>query len=104
MPCSTALSGDDSGSFKVDNNGQIRTESEAGLRDQGSPTWWLLNCHRPLGSQQTPSSWPSTVTDEDDDAAIELNVAPAYADDSADRSVAENSEAGTAIGDPVTAY
>ena len=33
----------------------------------------------------------------------ELNVAPAFADDSADRSVAENSEAGTAIGDPVTA-
>ena len=43
------------------------------------------------------------VTDKDDNAAIQLNVAPAFADDSADRSVAENSEAGTAIGDPVTA-
>ena len=34
---------------------------------------------------------------------VDENVAPAFADDSAERSVAENSEAGTAVGDPVTA-
>ena len=40
------------------------------------------------------------ITDVDDPADIGLNVAPAFADDSAERSVAENSAAGPTSAKP----
>ena len=44
-----------------------------------------------------------TVTDTDDGATIEANVAPEFDGDTADRSVAEDAEAGANVGDPVVA-
>ena len=44
-----------------------------------------------------------TVNDKDDDATIELNSAPAFDADTAERSVEENAAAGDAVGDPVEA-
>ena len=45
-----------------------------------------------------------TVTDADDGAAIELNVAPEFANGgTTDRSVAEDAEVGASVGDPVAA-
>ena len=95
------LSGPDADSFTVDKNGQIKTKGALDFETQDTHTV-VLNGTDPSGA--TDSILVTiNVTDENDGAAIELNVAPAFADDSADRSVAENSEAGTAVGDPVTA-
>ena len=44
-----------------------------------------------------------TVTDADDVPTLRLSTAPAFAAETAERSVAENSAAGTAVGDPVVA-
>ena len=96
------LSGTDAASFGIERTtGQIMTKAALDYETKTTYTV-VVSASDPSGAQDSILV-TINVTDEDDDAAIELNVAPAFADDSADRSVAENSEAGTAIGDPVTA-
>ena len=96
-----SLSGTDADSFTVNEQGQIKTKAKLDFETKATYTV-VVNATDPSGAQDSILV-NINVTDGDDDAGIQLNVAPAFADDSADRSVAENSEAGTAIGDPVTA-
>ena len=97
------ISGADADNFTINNSGQITLKSDLELDYEAQPI------HRVTVTATDPSGASSSISvvinvvDKDDPAAIQLNVAPVFADDSADLSVAENSEAGSAVGDPVTA-
>ncbi len=96
------LGGADADSFSIDRaTGQISTKAELDYETKDTYTV-VVTATDPSGAADSILV-TINVTDEDDGATIQLNVAPAFADDSADRSVAENSAAGTAVGDPVTA-
>ena len=93
---------DDTDNFKVDNTGQISTAVELDYETQ-SEYMVTLTATDPSGASDTIMV-RITVTDENDDAMITPNRMPVFADgEMADREVAENSAAGTQVGDPVAA-
>ena len=97
-----SLSGDDASSFTVDNNGQIKTTVELDFETRSSYAV-MLTATDPSGAYDMIMVM-ITVLDAPDDAAITPNMAPAFDDgETAVREIAENSEAGTPVGDPVTA-
>ena len=96
------LGGADADSFGIDRkSGQIMTKAKLDYETKDA-YMVTVTATDPSGAADSIVVNIS-VTDEDDNAAIQLNAAPEFADDSADRSVDENSEAGTAVGDPVAA-
>ena len=96
------LSGPDSGSFTIDRaSAQIKTAEKLDYETKDTYTV-VVTATDPSGAQDSILVTIS-VTDVDDSAVISLNQAPEFADDSAERSVDENSEVGTSVGDPVTA-
>ena len=93
---------DDTDNFKVDNGGQISTAVELDYETQ-SEYMVTLTATDPSGASDTIMV-RITVTNENDDAMITRNRAPVFDDgEMADREVAENSAAGTQVGDPVAA-
>ena len=97
------LSGDDAASFKIDNSGQIQTKVKLDYETKSSYTVTVTATDPSLSSASITVN--ITVTDEDDDATVILLTgnAPAFAAEEMTRSVAENTAAGMAIGDPVAA-
>ena len=97
---------DDSDYFKVDNNGQITTAMELdyeSLPEDAKYYMVTLTATDPSGASDTVMV-KIHVTDGPDVAVITLSVPPEFTDGEAtERSVAENSEAGTPVGDPVAA-
>ena len=100
-PLLYTLSGDGSDDFSVDGSGQITTAKTLDYETRSSYTITVTATDPSMASESIVVS--ITVTDADDGATIEANVAPAFAEDSAELSVEENSAAGSAVGDPVTA-
>ena len=102
-PLIYTLSGDDAGSFKIDNSGQITTAEKLDYETKSSYTVTVTATDPSLASASIVVN--ITVTDADDAATVILLTgnAPAFAADEMTRSVAENTAAGTAIGDPVAA-
>ncbi len=102
-PLIYTLSGDDAGSFKVDNSGQIQTKVKLDYETKSSYTITVTATDPSLASASITVN--ITVTDADDDATVILLTgnAPAFAAEEMTRSVAENTAAGMAIGDPVAA-
>ena len=96
------LGGADADSFGIDRtNGQLKTK--AALDYETKATYMVVvTATDPSGATDTINV-TINVTDVNDDPAISLNQPPAFDAESADRSVDENSEAGTAVGDPVAA-
>ena len=95
------LGGADADSFKVTNAGQLTTNEKFDYETK-NVYMVVITATDPSGAQDSILVTVN-ITDQDDDAVIGLNAAPEFADDSAERSVDENSEAGTSVGDPVTA-
>ena len=100
-PLQFTLSGDGSDDFEVDNSGQITTAEKLDYETRSSYTITVTATDPSLASSSIVVN--ITVTDADDGATIEANVAPEFDGDSADRSVPEDSEAGANVGDPVVA-
>ena len=102
-PLIYTLSGDDAGSFKVDNSGQIQTKVKLDYETKSSYTVTVTATDPSLASASITVN--ITVTDADDSATVTLLTgnAPAFAAEEMTRSVAENTAAGMAIGDPVAA-
>ena len=102
-PLIYTLSGDDAASFKIDNSGQIQTKVKLDYETKSSYTVTVTATDPSLSSASTTVN--INVTDEDDGAEVILLTgnAPAFAAEEMTRSVAENTAAGTAIGDPVAA-
>ena len=102
-PLIYTLSGDDAASFKIDNSGQIQTKVKLDYETKPSYTVTVTATDPSLSSASTTVN--ITVTDEDDGATVTLLTgnAPAFAAEEMTRSVAENTAAGTAIGEPVAA-
>ena len=96
---------DDDTNFSVDGNGQISTKVELDFETQ-SEYMVTLMAMDPSGAYDTIMV-QITVTDGPDEAVITagaaVNTPPAFATDTATRSVDENMYAGAAVGDPVTA-
>ena len=95
------MSGDGSDDFSVDDSGQIKTAKKLDFETKSSYTVTVTATDPSLANASIMVN--ITVTDADDGAAIEENVAPEFDGDTADRSVAEDSEAGANVGDPVAA-
>ena len=90
---SYSLSGDDAESFAIDGNGQITTNAALVLATKGTYT---LTVTADDGNKGTASA-KVTIT-------ITAAPPPVFDDgESASRSIAENSAAGSSVGDPVTA-
>ena len=97
-----SLNGTDADSFAIDRRtGQIKTKAKLDYETK-STYMVVVTATDPSGAYDSISV-TINVTDKDDEATISLNQAPAFAEDSAERSVDENSEAGTSVGDPVAA-
>ena len=93
---------DDTDNFGVDQtNGQISTAVELDYETQSMYTV-MLTATDPSGARATITVMIE-VTDEDDKATVRLSTAPEFDGETDERSVAENSAAGTAVGDPVVA-
>ena len=101
------LSGPDAASFSItdpapgSNSVQIKTAVELDFEAQSMHTV-VLTASDPSGAQDSITVMIE-VTDEDDSATLRLSTAPEFDGETAERSVAENSAAGTAVGDPVVA-
>ena len=97
------LSGDDAAAFEIDNSGQIKTAKKLDHETKSSYTV-TVTATDPSGASASIVV-NITVTDADDAATVILLTgnAPAFAAEEMTRSVAENTAAGTAIGDPVAA-
>ena len=97
------LSGDDSDAFDIDKSGQITTAVKLDYETKSSYTVTVTATDPSLASASIVVN--ITVTDEDDAGTVILLTgnAPAFAADEMTRSVAENTAAGAAIGDPVAA-
>ena len=97
------ISGDDAGSFKVGRkDGQLTTNAELDYETKDE-YMVMVTATDPSGATDTITVM-IMVTDEDDAPAITPNRAPAFAEgETAVREVAENSEAGTPVGNPVAA-
>jgi hypothetical protein len=94
----------DDTNFSVDDNGQIKTAKKLDYETQSSYSV-TLTATDPSGASASITV-NIEVTDENDDAVITPtteNRAPVFADESVTLSVDENTEAGTAVGDPITA-
>ena len=102
-PLQYTLSGDGSDDFKVDNSGQITTAEKLDFEGRSSYAITVTATDPSLASSSIVVN--ITVTDADDGATVILLTgnAPAFAADEMTRSVAENTAAGTAVGDPVAA-
>ena len=103
-PLIHTLSGDDAASFKIGkSSGQITTAEKLDYETKSSYTVTVTATDPSLSSASITVN--ITVTDEDDAATVILLTgnAPAFAAEEMTRSVAENTAAGTAIGDPVAA-
>ena len=98
------LSGDDSASFKVDNNGQIRTKVKLDFETKDE-YMVALTASDPSGATDSILVMV-TVIDGPDPAEITTgpaaNTAPAFDSETAELMVYENMDAG-AVGDPVAA-
>ena len=94
---------DDTDNFSVDQkNGQISTAVKLDHETQSMYTV-MLTATDPSGASARITVMIE-VTDEDDAAIISPNRSPVFDEgETAEREVAENSEAGTAVGAPVTA-
>ena len=100
--CSTRLAETGSDDFKVDNSGQITTAKGLDYETRSSYTITVTATDPSLASASIVVN--ITVTDTDDGATIEANVAPEFANGgTTDRSVAEDAEVGASVGDPVAA-
>ena len=88
-PLIYTLSGDDAGSFKVDNSGQIQTKVKLDYETKSSYTVTVTATDPSLASASITVN--ITVTDADDDATVILLTgnAPAFAAAEMTRSVAE---------------
>ena len=96
------LSGADEANFSVDNGGQIKTKVELDFETQPMHTV-VLTATDPSGASDSITVMIE-VMDGPDDAVITPNRAPVFDDgETAGREIAENSEAGTAVGAPVAA-
>ncbi len=102
-PLIYTLSGDDKDAFKIDTSGQITTAMKLDYETKSSYTVTVTATDPSLASASIAVN--ITVTDADDSATVTLLTgnAPAFAAEEMTRSVAENTAAGTAIGDPVAA-
>ncbi len=100
-----SLSGDGHEAFKVDRkNGQIKTAKALDFETQSSYSI-TLTATDPSGASDSITV-NVEVTDADDAADIKVtteNRAPVFADESVTINVDENTEAGTAVGDPIVA-
>ena len=93
---------DDTDNFSVDQEGQISTAVKLDFEMQSMYTV-MLTATDPSGASATITVMIS-VNDKDDAAVITPNRSPVFDDgETAERMVAENSEAGTPVGDPVAA-
>ena len=96
------ISGDDASSFKVDKNAQITTTEELDFETKSMYMVALLAID-PSGAHDTIMV-TIMVTDEEDGATIIPNRRPVFGDgETTELSVAENTEAGMPVGDPVAA-
>ena len=99
------LSGDDSASFKVDNNGQIRTKVKLDFETKDM-YMVALTATDPSGAADSIMVM-ITVIDGPDKAVITpgaaVNNPPAFPSGTANRSVDENMYPGAPVGDPVEA-
>ena len=102
-PLIHTLSGDDASAFEIDNSGQIKTAKKLDYETKSSYTV-TVTATDPSGASVSIVV-NITVTDADDAAEVILLTgnAPAFAAEEMTRSVAENTAAGMAIGDPVAA-
>ncbi len=102
-PLIYTLSGDDKDAFKIDNSGQITTAMKLDYETKSSYTVTVTATDPSLASASIAVN--ITVTDADDAADVILLTgnAPAFAAEEMTRSVAENTAADMAIGDPVAA-
>ena len=102
-PLIYTLSGDDAGSFDIDNSGQITTAKKLDFETKSSYTVTVTATDPSLASASIVVN--ITVTDADDAGTVILLTgnAPVYEAEEMTRSVAENTAAGMAIGDPVAA-
>ena len=102
-PLIHTLSGDDADAFEIDNSGQIKTAKKLDYETKSSYTV-TVTATDPSGASASIVV-NITVTDEDDAATVILLTgnAPVYEAEEMTRSVAENTAAGMAIGDPVAA-
>ena len=103
-----SLSGDDAASFAIDNAGQITTVAgvtyDYEVESYRFEPWYSLTVTADDGRRQSASIDVTVSLTDVDDAPAE-NLPPAFHEgDSTTRSVAENSPAGTKVGNPVTAY
>ena len=90
------VGGPDADSFNiVRENGQLKVNAELDYETKATYTV-VVNATDPAGAVDSILV-TINVTDEDDGANIELNEAPAFAEDSAELSVEENSEAQAAL-------
>ena len=96
------LGGSDADSFSIARaTGQISTKDE--LDHETKATYMVVVTATDPSGASDSILVTINVTDEDDGASIALNTPPAFPSDEASRSVAENTAAGEAIGDPVVA-
>ena len=96
------LSGDDAASFKVDNNGQIKTKVKL---DYETKDMYVvaLTATDPSGASDSIMV-TIMVTDGPDEATLELTMEPEFDEGAtASRSVDENTAAGMPIGEAITA-
>ncbi len=102
-PLKHTLSGDDAASFDIDDSGQITTKVKLDYETKDEYTVTVTATDPSLASESIVVN--ITVTDADDAGTVILLTGnpPAFAADEMTRSVAENTAAGMAIGDPVAA-
>ena len=81
-PLIYTLSGDGSDDFEVDNSGQITTAEKLDYEGRSSYTITVTATDPSLASSSIVVN--ITVTDADDGATIEANVAPEFGSDTAD--------------------
>ena len=92
-----SLSGDDAMYFSVDDMGQIMVGADAMLDYEDKSIYSVMVIATDGGGLTATTDVTVTINVKD------VNEAPMFADTTATRSIDENSAAGTAVGDPVTA-
>ena len=96
------LGGADAAAFEIGSStGQITTAEK--LDYEMKPSYMVAVTATDPSQASGTAMVMITVNDKNDGADIRLNTAPEFDAETAERSVAENSAAGTAVGDPVVA-